>query len=197
MKGPRCYACQRFGHIQRNCPERRARSSNHESKSSEHAKPGRKKNRKVNEIYQTQIERSDSETESNVTMIGLVTRQVLSVADYSETDSWIIDSGATCHICNDRKLFRTLRKPQDVTLGDGNVLSATGLGKFDLELVLKNEQVKYGRLQNVLYVPKLAYNLLSVPKQEKEYNFIQIIVKYWIKEIKLLPLELRKEIYTI
>ena len=160
-KKPRCYACQRFGHIQRNCPERCARSSNHESKSSEHAKPGRKKNRKVNEIYQTQVERSDSETESNVTMIGLVTRQVLSVADYSETDSWIIDSGATC---NDQKLFiefRTLRKPQDVTLGDGHVLSATGIGKVDL---VKNEQVKYGRLQNVLYVPKLAYNLLSVSK---------------------------------
>ena len=52
-------------------------------------------------------------------VIGLVTRQVLSAVDTNETDSWIVDSGATCHIYNDRQSFvnfHLLRKPQNVML---------------------------------------------------------------------------------
>ena len=85
----------------------------------------------------------------------------------SEVDSWIIDSGATCHICNNRQSFvdsHTLEKPQKVTLGDGHALSATGTGNVTLETVLGNGKTKLCQLQNVLYVPKLAYNLLSVSK---------------------------------
>ncbi len=49
--------------------------------------------------------------------------------------AWIIDSGATCHMCNDVSKFvklHNLEKPEDVTLGDGHVVIATGRG------VLKN-----------------------------------------------------------
>ena len=65
--------------------------------------------------------------------------------DTNESDSWIIDSGATCHICNDRQSvnFRPLRKPQDVTLGDGHALSAIETGDFILELVLGNGESKH------------------------------------------------------
>ena len=46
----------------------------------------------------------------------------------SEADSWIVDSGATCHICNDRRSFveiHTLKKPQDVMFGDRHALNDT------------------------------------------------------------------------
>ena len=49
-------------------------------------------------------------------------------------------------------------------LGDGHALSATEAGNVTLELVLGNGKTKRCRLHNVLYVPKLAYNLLSVLK---------------------------------
>jgi hypothetical protein len=96
-----------------------------------------------------------------------MTRQTLSGADCDDTDSWIIDSGATCHICNDKTSFielHTLKKPQDVTLGDGHVLSATGTGDVAVELILENGKTKRCRLHDVLYVPELTYNLLSVSK---------------------------------
>ena len=39
--------------------------------------------------------------------------------------NWIVDSGATCHMCHDKKLyseFQVLEKPTEVTLGDGYTL---------------------------------------------------------------------------
>ena len=156
-KGPKCYGCQRFGHIQRNCPERTRFSAE-----SEYRKPFRKGRKGVkNEVNHTRENGTDSE--ENV--IGLVTYHVLSAVETNETDSWIIDSGATCHICNNRQSFvnfHTLEKPQEVTLGDGHTLSATGTGNVTLETVLDNGKTKICQLHDVLYVPKLAYNLLSV-----------------------------------
>ena len=37
--------------------------------------------------------------DSEQNMIGLITCHVLSAVEANEADSWIIDSGATCHIC--------------------------------------------------------------------------------------------------
>ena len=86
--------------------------------------------------------RDEWESESNTERGGLVTSHALSTVECSETDSWIIDSGATCHICNDRRSFTdfyTLEKPQDVTLGDGHALSAFGTGNVNLSLCWKME----------------------------------------------------------
>ena len=52
------------------------------------------------------------------------------VATHS-SENWIVDSGATCHMCNDKKLFRELRnlnEPQEISLGDGHVLEAAAKG---------------------------------------------------------------------
>ena len=65
-----------------------------------------------NEVYQTQVEGSNS-SDSEYNEIGLVVCQVLSAVDSSKADSWIVDSGVTCHICNDRRSFveiHTLKK---------------------------------------------------------------------------------------
>ena len=40
-------------------------------------------------------------------------------------DDWIVDLGATCHMCNDRSMFMSLKQVgpnEKVTLGDGNSL---------------------------------------------------------------------------
>ena len=49
-------------------------------------------------------------------------------------------------------------------LVDGHALSATEASNVTLELVLGNGKTNHCRLHNVLYVPKLVYNLLSVSK---------------------------------
>ena len=70
-------------------------------------------------------------------------------------------------MCNDKKLFRELsglRRPQEVTLGDGHVLEATAEGTVTLEMLLPDGNSQKCTLKNVLYVPKLSYNQLSVSK---------------------------------
>jgi hypothetical protein len=87
------------------------------------------------------------------------------------TNRWIIDSGATCHMCNDVSQFvklHNLEKPEDVTLGDGHVVIATGWGVVKTEIESPNGQKgKSCVLQDVLYVPSLSYNLVSVSKATK------------------------------
>ena len=44
---------------------------------------------------------------------------------------WIVDSGATCHMCNDRKLFvnfNSFAEPRDNKLDDGDTVKAVGHG---------------------------------------------------------------------
>ena len=79
---------------------------------------------------------------------------------------WIVDSGATSHMCKDAALFNDLQPLDgslDVTLGDGHVVRATGRGRVRLTLEL-NCGKSFCTLSEVMLVPGLAYNLLSVAK---------------------------------
>ena len=80
---------------------------------------------------------------------------------------WIVDSGATCHMCNDVSLFSELRDQKNsekVILGDGCSLQTKGQGTVDLEMFLADGASRRCDLKNVLYVPELEYNLLSVSR---------------------------------
>ena len=94
----------------------------------------------------------------------LVTTQSLATSTVSRCD-WIVDSGATCHMSDDKAQFvdlRPLPTSQEVTLGDGHTLEATAEGTVLLETLLPDGSTKECRLKNVLFVPKLSYSLLSV-----------------------------------
>ena len=117
---------------------------------------------KANKVEARQRNSSSSDSES----IGLVVRHALA-ASAGRLDSWIVDSGATCHMCNDQKLFvelHNLEKPLKVTLGNGYGLDAIGRGVVVLETKLPSGRMKKCKLHDVLYVPKLSYKLLSVLK---------------------------------
>ena len=65
-------------------------------------------------------------------------------------------------MCNDKILFtdmRDLDTPQQVTLGDGSPLEEDTV---KLDMILPDGSTQNCKLKNVLYVPKLLYNLLSV-----------------------------------
>ncbi|KAJ8030725.1 hypothetical protein HOLleu_27212 [Holothuria leucospilota] len=157
-KGPKCYNCGKFGHIQRNCTEpaqaeKRYNSGHRNKKHVRH---------KANNV-KTKRRDSSSDNES----VGLVVRHALSANAGGPLNSWIVDSGATCHMCNDDKLFvelDSLTKSIEITLGDGHALQAAGQGVVALEMNLSNGKTKKCKLHNVLYVPNLSYNLLSVSK---------------------------------
>ena len=156
-KGPQCHYCGKFGHIRRNCRKFAQETTNdrEKTKSVKH---------RANTVETKQRDSSSSDSES----IGLVVRHALPVSlNAGSHDSWIVDSGATCHMCNDRRLFVefcNLEKLLEVTLGDGYDLDAIGRGVVLLETKLPSGKTKKCKLDDVLHVPKLSYNLLSVSK---------------------------------
>jgi len=87
-----------------------------------------------------------------------------------------VDSGTTCHIFNSKELFddlQPLSKLQEVTLGDNHTLEAIGIGAVEVKLKLLSGESRVGRLSEVLYVPTLAYNLLSVAKVTEAGKIVQ------------------------
>ena len=101
--------------------------------------------------------------------VGLMVNHVLSANSTGPLNEWIVNSGATCHMCCDDKLFdelHSLKQPLEVMLGDGYALEATGRGTVVLELTKVGGKASRCKLHEVLphEVPDLLYNLLSVSK---------------------------------
>ena len=86
--------------------------------------------------FKVTITPDDESTDSEST--GLVVQHALSVGP-DVRNQWIIDSGATCHMCNQKDLFtelEQLKTPLNVILGDGHILPARGHGKVSLTMSL-------------------------------------------------------------
>ena len=83
----------------------------------------------------------------------------------SVTDHWIIDSGATQHMSHSRDSFsqyKLLDEHVSVEVGDGRYLKGVGVGEVLLTLSLPNNKSRKCTLTNVLHVPELHCNLVSV-----------------------------------
>ena len=90
--------------------------------------------------------------------------------------SWIIDSGATSHICNDCKQFLQLyplKNSLEVVLGDGHKLTAVAQGTVKVLMKYGHQGSRKCILHDVLYIPELSYNLLSVSKAVERGNSIK------------------------
>ena len=74
--------------------------------------------------------------------------------------TWIVDSGASSHLTRYKEFlieFKELESPLQITLGNGDKVSAYGTGTMPFT------SYKYtGELQNVLWVPDICENLFSV-----------------------------------
>jgi gag-polypeptide of LTR copia-type/Zinc knuckle len=77
---------------------------------------------------------------------------------------WIVDSGATQHMCNEEDLFSGVKKPvagTEILLGDSSRLEVAMEGNVELDLLHKEGRTA-AELKNVLCVPRMARNLFSV-----------------------------------
>ncbi len=110
--------------------------------------------------------------EANVAQIqALVAHATISRNATTTPGSWYIDSGATDHLCSSRTTFSTLRGlPAPVPIRMGNNTTAIATGKGIVILGNKNHAL---RLTNVLFVPDIRYNLLSVGRLDNShYNIL-------------------------
>ena len=138
-KSFKCHFCHKPGHYKKDCRKYLA-------------------SKKTQVANQAEKKRTTTDGEVLVTTHALTT---------TYRGNWIVDSGATCHMSNDKAQFielRQLKTPQEVKLGDGRSLEAVAEGTVGLETLLPDGSTKQCTLNNVLLVPGLSYSLLSVSK---------------------------------
>ena len=83
------------------------------------------------------------------------------IAKRKASEDWIIDSGASQHISARRERFANYSpiSPLKIQIGDGSEIEAIGMG--DISLQTEASEIT---LRDVLYVPTIGSNLLSVAK---------------------------------
>ena len=148
----KCHYCGKPGHIKCECRKLAADNKKKESKE-----------RKESKHRANHAQQNDSTSSSDEDAIFITH----ALGARSASNNWIVDSGMTSHMRNDEGLFREiecLKRPQEVTLGDGHSLQATGQGTVSLHMNLPDGKTRRCKLLDVLYVPKLSYNRLSVSK---------------------------------
>jgi hypothetical protein len=104
-----CYNCKKHGHFQWECPE--SSGDRREWKRGDH---------KAHKAAKA----GDDTSDSDALVVG---HGALSVGVM--TSGWIVDSGATCHMCRCRSSFveyQHLKKPEKVILGTERVLTLLG-----------------------------------------------------------------------
>jgi transposase InsO family protein len=136
MSKVRCWACQKQGHYAATCPER-------------------KKGNKKNVAASAAMDEFTAQFEQEFSLVaGLSSSTSSSVV-------WYIDSGASRHMTGVRSQFSELTErtlETDVVLGDDRTVRAAGVGT----VIFQRESLPPLKLTDVLYVPGLTWNLVSV-----------------------------------
>ncbi|XP_076301279.1 uncharacterized protein LOC143219195 [Lasioglossum baleicum] len=165
----KCFNCQGYGHKSNECNETR-----NSKPTRGRGQRGRFQRRGHQERYGYGRGRGEammSTSEENVmtaserTLVNKTVRSEKNIRDvHVKNMEWLLDSGSTSHMINDTKVFDRLEHDvREITLADkeGRKLISSGIG----DVVMKQEQIENRvRLANVLCVPDLNVNLLSVAK---------------------------------
>lgn len=130
-----CYACGRTGHYKNKCPTLKK---------------------------QQQKKKHYSRSHGHALLAGIANKRE------SRKVSFAVDSGASSHMVNDEKLLQNavkLATPVTIsTAKSGETLQAVKKGKVTLKSIVGNRKIKRIELYDVLFIPNLEENLLSVRK---------------------------------
>lgn len=126
-KGPKCYNCNKFGHIAAKCPNKSSR-------------PNYKKKGNA--------------------MLGCFSARELNKND------WFFDSGATAHMCSNLKFFNKdfQEKNAEVTIANNSTMQVRGVGQVEINTKVGKFKEENVTFREVLHIPDLYINLLSVSK---------------------------------
>ncbi|KAH9666952.1 hypothetical protein KPL70_020856 [Citrus sinensis] len=135
-----CFFCGKKGHRQSDCRFK-------------------KKKEEVNSHKANVIENKSEEICAMVSemQIGMITE-----TNMAETKSydWWLDSGATIHVCNDKKFFLSYKEEtegQMVLMGNNNAAIVAGKGVVEINFTSGKKVTLY----NVFHVPSVRKNLIS------------------------------------
>ncbi|CAJ2647601.1 unnamed protein product [Trifolium pratense] len=141
----KCYVCGKPGHKAYQCRHRKTNIMP--------PKP------KANLTLGDDKKDDDDDDDDDDDIIAAVISEVNVVSDVKK---WVVDSGATRHICANRAAFTSYSSVGDdedqVYLGDSKTAAVKGKGKVILKLTSGKTLV----LSDVLHVPTIRTNLISV-----------------------------------
>ena len=151
-----CHYCQERGHFARDCPKKNPKNdgSNYKNKKSANI---------------VEHEKQDVEEE-------VINQEALFTSNNNSNPGWIIDSGATQHMTYEWSWlvnYVEFKRPCKVNLGDDRTILAFGKGTYNLVADLGNGSTQNIALKEVLYLPDLKKNLLSVQAMTKLNASIQ------------------------
>lgn len=160
--GIKCFGCGKLGHYKRECTVK-PKIVCHYCK-----KPGHMK--KDCRYRQKKVKNQDSskEEKSNAFMVSALCGKI-------QTDQWVVDSGASEHMCRLKECFSNymeLTEERMVVVGNGAKIRAIGIGQVTVEAFDGKNYLKT-TLNNVLHVPQITANLFSVSTAlDKGYTMI-------------------------
>ena len=133
--GPRCFNCNAFGHIARNCPNKSNSTGD---------------NNKPNVLYTSFM------------------------AKEANKNDWYVDSGASSHMTMNKNWledYEQLDHEQQVTAANNTKLTIKGKGNIKIDVSVNNAKREV-KILNVLYVPEICANLLSVSQMTNNGNTV-------------------------
>lgn len=91
------------------------------------------------------------------------------ILNYNTETKWIVDSGATIHMCNQNQFLTnyTIKEGHFVTISDGSQVPIEGYGNLIFNIIGDDKLHHKFILENVAHVPKLSVNLISVRELTK------------------------------
>lgn len=174
----RCFKCNGRGHIAKFCKKEDATGGTTKCnicKKSNHAEK---------DCYFRKNKTDDqTSTKDKVTFL----------ASNCKTNKWILDSGSSSHITNDKNMFKNMRKIESEigTAKKSQILKAEGIGTVETDKCVLNK---------VLYVKDLSKNLLSVNEITKNGGkviFTKEKAEIWKDNIKLIGFRNGDGLWTV
>lgn len=148
-----CFFCGQPGHKKRECREFLSRKNAGEGEDKK-----KKKNKQKQEEKVKQVRENDNRSFTFMVRHNDSRRRV--------PHSWLVDSGATSHMCNDKSAFTVMEHESrsSVTVADGSENQVEGVGDCLIKCVDDSGETIELTLRGVLYVPTLEGNMISIGK---------------------------------
>ena len=162
---PTCFYCGKSGHKIRFCEKKKQDEQEEEQKA-------KRRPEVANFSY---VRNTSDEIDSDSSGDDLECIALINEVSKEKKSKWVIDSAATEHMCHNRKQIQNLRKlktKKNVKVGNGSYARSQFEGTVKMR-VRSGNKVRMFKLSNVLYVPELKYNLLSVSMASRAGKKVQ------------------------